>query len=95
MTVNNYIRNIKVFFNWLHQEGELIKNPIEKISQIKTILRQKTGINKEEFEKLLQQFDYTTFHGYRNKMIVLLLQDTGMRIGECLELLVHSIDFKH
>jgi integrase/recombinase XerD len=25
VTINNYIRNIKVFFNWLQQEGELHK----------------------------------------------------------------------
>ncbi|MDQ0874991.1 site-specific recombinase XerD [Paenibacillus sp. V4I3] len=29
ITINNYIRNIKVFFNWLKQEGELLKNPVE------------------------------------------------------------------
>ncbi|MCY9589476.1 integrase [Paenibacillus chitinolyticus] len=95
ITVNNYIRNIKVLFNWLQQEGELVKNPVDNISLIKTVRRQKKGINQDEFNKLLEQFDYTTFHGYRNKIIVLLLQDTGMRIGECLELGVDAIDFKH
>jgi integrase/recombinase XerD len=95
ITVNNYIRNIKVFFNWLQQEGELVKNPVTNVSLIKTVRRQKKGINQDEFNKLLDQFDYTTFHGYRNKIIVLLLQDTGMRIGECLELNVEDIDFQH
>jgi integrase/recombinase XerD len=95
ITINNYIRNIKVFFNWMQQDGELIKNPVEKIELLKTVRRQKKGISQEEFNHLLDQFDYTTFHGYRNKIIVMLLQDTGMRIGECLELIIDSIDFKH
>ncbi|MDQ0975990.1 integrase/recombinase XerD [Neobacillus niacini] len=95
VTINNYIRNIKVFFNWLEQEGELHKNPVTKIEQIKTERRQKVGINQDEFNRLLSQFDYTTFHGYRNKIITMLLQDTGMRITECLALEVESIDFKH
>ncbi|MFD7523851.1 tyrosine-type recombinase/integrase [Paenibacillus chitinolyticus] len=95
ITINNYIRNIKVFFNWLQQEGELVKNPVDKISQIKTVRRQKKGINSEEFNRLLEQFDYTKFHGYRNKIIVLLIQDTGMRIGECLDIVVDAFDFKH
>jgi integrase/recombinase XerD len=95
VTINNYIRNIKVFFNWLQQEGELHKNPVTNISQIKTERRQKEGINQDEFNRLLSQFDYTKFHGYRNKVITMLLQDTGMRITECLALNVESIDFKH
>lgn len=95
VTVNNYIRNIKVFFNWLHTEGEIRKNPVEKLEAIKTERRQKTAISEEEFRALLNQFDYTKFHGYRNKVIVMLLQDTGMRIGECLLLEVDNIDFKH
>lgn len=95
VTINNYVRNIKVFFNWLHQEGELHKNPVTNIEQIKTERRQKAGISKEEFNRLLSQFDYTKFHGYRNKIITMLLQDTGMRIGECLALTIEAIDFKH
>jgi integrase/recombinase XerD len=95
ITVNNYIRNIKVFFNWLHEEGEIFKNPVKNIAQIKTERRQKTGLNREEFNLLISQFDYTKYHGYRNKVITMLLQDTGMRIGECLALFVESIDFKH
>lgn len=95
VTINNYIRNIKVFFNWLEQEGELHKNPVANIKQIKTERRQKAGISQEEFNALLSQFDYTKFHGYRNKVITMILQDTGMRISECLALEIDFIDFKH
>lgn len=62
--------------------------------QIKTVRRQKKGRSQEEFNGLIEKFDYTKFHGYRNKIIVLLLQDTGMGIGECLQLTVDAIDFK-
>ncbi|MGE7601285.1 tyrosine-type recombinase/integrase [Peribacillus sp. NPDC097675] len=95
VTINNYLRNIKVFFNWLHIEGEVRKNPVDSIKQIKTERRQKKEIKEDEFRLLLNQFDYTKFHGYRNKVIVMLLQDTGMRIGECLAIEADHIDFKH
>ena len=95
VTINNYIRNIKVFFNYLHKEGELRKNPVHTIETIKTERKQKTGISEDEFRDLIAQFDYTKFHGYRNKIITMLLQDTGQRIGECLALEVDNIDFKH
>lgn len=95
VTINNYIRNIKVFFNWLHAESEIRKNPVDTIEQIKTERRQKAAISEEEFRDLLKQFDFTKFHGYRNKVVVMLLQDTGMRIGECLAIDSDNIDFKH
>ena len=95
VTINNYLRNIKVFFNYLHKEGELRKNPVDQLEMIKTERRKKTSISEEEFRKLILQFDYTTFHGFRNRAIVLLLQDTGARIGETLMLEVEDIDFKH
>ncbi|RJG24065.1 hypothetical protein DQX05_11565 [Paenibacillus thiaminolyticus] len=47
VTINNYICNIKVFFNWLKGDGELQKNPVDNIKQIKTIRRQKRGIQVE------------------------------------------------
>ncbi|MDN4493354.1 tyrosine-type recombinase/integrase [Ureibacillus aquaedulcis] len=95
ITINNYIRIIKVFFNWLHKEGEIRKNPVENIEKIKTVRRKKVEITEKEFRALLEEFDYTKFHGYRNKIIVMLLQDTGMRISETLALKVDNIDFKH
>lgn len=95
VTINNYIRNIKVFFNWLELEGDIRKNPVDKITQIKTIRKQKRGISEQEFRVLLEQFDYTKYHGYRNKVIVMILQDTGMRISECLNINLDDIDFHH
>ena len=81
-----------MFFNYLHKEGELRKNPVHTIETIKTERKQKTGISEDEFRDLIAQFDYTKFHGYRNKIITMLLQDTGQRIGECLALEVDNID---
>ena len=35
-TINNYIRNLRVFFNWLDVEDVTKKNPMKKIRQLKT-----------------------------------------------------------
>jgi len=95
VTINNYIRNIKVFYNWLYREGEVRRSPVENIEKIKTVRRKKAEITEKEFRALLEEFDYTKFHGYRNKVIVMLLQDTGMRISETLTLEIDNIDFKN
>jgi integrase/recombinase XerD len=34
-TVANYLRNIKVFFNFLHKEREINRNPVKSIENIK------------------------------------------------------------
>lgn len=34
VTINNYIRNMRVFFNWLERDYVLHKNPMKKIRQL-------------------------------------------------------------
>ncbi|GAB7386845.1 hypothetical protein BSNK01_06810 [Bacillaceae bacterium] len=95
-TIANYVRNIKVFFNYLaNVEGELKKNPAEKIERIKVERKVKKTLTPDEIKKVLAQFDTTKFHSYRNWVITRLLLDTGMRISECLSLMPEHIDFEH
>ncbi|MBK5507069.1 tyrosine-type recombinase/integrase [Bacillus sp. TH12] len=94
-TISNYIRNIKVFFNYLYEvEREIRKNPVEAIESIKPHRKKKPLLSKEELQKVMRTFDNTTFHGYRDWLITRLILDTGMRIGECLSLTPDVIDFK-
>ncbi len=94
-TISNYIRNIKVFFNYLYEvEREIRKNPVEAIESIKPNRKKKPLLSKEELQKVMRTFDNTTFHGYRDWLITRLILDTGMRIGECLSLTPDVIDFK-
>ncbi|PEW44112.1 integrase [Bacillus cereus] len=94
-TISNYIRNIKVFFNYLYEvEREIRKNPVEAIESIKPNRKKKPLLSKEELQKVMRTFDNTMFHGYRDWLITRLILDTGMRIGECLSLTPDVIDFK-
>lgn len=95
-TVSNYLRNIKVFFTFLHSvEKEIKTNPTENIANIKPTRKSKPLLSNEELVKVLRQFDITTFHGYRNWVVTRLLLDTGMRISECLSLKPEELDFKN
>ncbi|BFH13206.1 hypothetical protein J6TS7_21860 [Paenibacillus dendritiformis] len=86
-TIANYVRNIKVFFNYLyHAEREIPKNPVDSIDNPKPERKMKKVLTPDEIKRVLKQFDSSTFHGYRNYIITKLLLDTGMRIGECLSL---------
>lgn len=95
-TIANYIRNIKVFFNFLYQvEREIPKNPVENIENPKVERKVKKTLAPDEIKKVINQFERETFHGYRNYVITRILLDTGMRIGECLNLQSENFDFKH
>jgi len=95
-TIANYVRNIKVFFNYLYEvEREIPKNPVESVENPKVQRKVKKILAAEEIKKVLGQFDTAAFHGYRNYTITRLLLDTGIRIGECLSLQPEHFDFKH
>ena len=85
-TVNNYLRNIKVYFNWLHETNIIKKNPMENIRQYKHNRKPKADIKDFEFNNLIKCLDLTKFSEYRDYIILQLLMDTGMRIGETLNL---------
>jgi integrase/recombinase XerD len=94
-TIANYLRNIKVFFNFLYREHEIKTNPVENIENIKPKRKKKKLLERDDIKKVLMAFDITTFHGYRNWLVARLILDTGVRIGECLQLTPEIIDFKH
>ncbi|OMF45542.1 tyrosine-type recombinase/integrase [Paenibacillus amylolyticus] len=95
-TIANYVRNIKVFFNYLYEvEREIPKNPVEKLENPKVERKMKKTLTPDELKRVFGQFETSTFHGYRNHVISRLLLDTGMRIGECLSILPEQVDFQH
>lgn len=79
-TINNYVRNIKVFFNWLTDEDEIEKNPVQKIKLLKGSERIKPILSEQEINSILNSFDRTKFNGYRNYIMTLFFLDTGSRI---------------
>jgi integrase/recombinase XerD len=94
-TIANYIRNIKVFFSYLSNEHIIQINPAKQVENVKPKRKAKALLSKSDLVLVLNSFDKTTFHGYRNWLITRLILDTGMRITECLTLEPHDIDFKH
>jgi len=94
-TINNYVRNIKVFFNWLSDEDEITKNPVDKIKLLRGTERMKLLLNESEINSILNSFDKTKFDGYRNYLMTLFIFDTGCRITECLNIEVQDVDLSN
>ena len=94
-TINNYIRNIKVFYNYLQNEKIIRDNPMSKIKQLKQVQEKKEPLSSEEVRRLFNTFDISTFYGYRDYIITRLLLITGARVGEVLSLEFQDINFNN
>lgn len=91
-TINNYIRNLKVFFNWLDESFVLQKNPMKNVKQFKNKHKPKEFLSDESFRKLITSLDKSYFSEHRDFAMIVLLFDTGMRVGECSRLLISDLD---
>ena len=91
-TINNYLRNLRVFFNWLERNYVIKKNPMKRIRQLKYNRQPKAYLTDDELRKLLNLFDRSYFAEHRDYIMILLMLDSGMRLGECSTLLITDID---
>ncbi|MDN3956221.1 tyrosine-type recombinase/integrase [Sporolactobacillus laevolacticus] len=94
-TIANYLRNIKVFFNYLADQRDINKNPVESIPNIKSHRKMKPLLSENELYMLMRSFDTSTFHGFRNWTITRLILDTGCRVGECLSIMRTDINMQN
>ena len=94
VTINNYMRNINVFFNYLEETRHIKKNPMKRIKQIKVARRPLTFLNDNDFKNLINCLDLAKFSEYRDRVVIMTLLDTGMRVGECLATRIEDVDLK-
>lgn len=92
ITINNYIRNLRVFFNYLERNYIIRKNPMKKIRQLRTNRQPKVYLTDDELRRLLTRFDRSYFSEHRDYMMILLMLNSGMRLGECSTLLVSDLE---
>lgn len=85
-TINNYIRNLKVYFNFMADNYMIKVNPFDKVKFLKSQRKKKAFIKDEEFYKLLKCLDTTKYAEFRDYVVIQLVFDTGMRIGETLSI---------
>ncbi|MGN0521996.1 MAG: tyrosine-type recombinase/integrase [Eubacterium sp.] len=93
-TVNNYLRNIKVFFNFLYDNDYISCNPCKRIKYLKQERKPLYFITDCEFNLILNNMDISKFPEYRDYIIIQLLLDSGMRIGETLQTKTENVNIK-
>ncbi len=91
-TINNYIRNLKVFFTWTVDNKIIKSSPMDKVEFVKHKRKPKDNISDADFTALIKSIDVTKYSEYRDYVIIQLLMDSGMRLGETLSLTIEDID---
>ncbi|WHY68873.1 tyrosine-type recombinase/integrase [Neobacillus sp. SuZ13] len=93
-TVNIRIRTMRAFLRYCFMEN-MIDEPIhEKFKPVKVAEEVIEALSVAEIKSLLNAFDESTFAGYRDKVMVLVLLDTMVRISELLAMKRPNVDFK-
>ena len=74
-TINNYMRNMKVFFNWCMEQELIYKNPMEKVKYMKVERKPLEFVSDADFKRLLGCMDISKFSEYRDSVIMQTLLD--------------------
>jgi len=90
-TAHDYYRALRTFFNWLEREGLVHENPFAHLKPPKTEKKVITALTPEEIARLFQCCLKTPMET-RNKAIVSVLLDTGLRVSELASLAVEDVD---
>ena len=91
-TINNYVRNLKAFFSWLAADRYIQRNPMKRVKFLKAERKAREYLTDAEFKKLVNSMDKSYFSEHRDYTMIMLMIDTGMRLGECSMLRVADID---
>ena len=93
-TVNNRIRALKAFFNWLYQEGFTKRHQMERVKATKVTSKIIEILKDEEICRISQTMDPHTPPGARNTAIFSLMVDTGLRLSEVVSLKSRDVHLK-
>jgi integrase/recombinase XerC len=85
---HSYFRAIRAFCNWSYKEGLVKDNPIDRVDTPIVAKKLLPSITIEQFSLLIEATD-----NLRDKCIVSLLFDSGLRLSEIANIEVSNIDW--
>jgi site-specific recombinase XerD len=91
-TAHLHFSKLRAFFTWCVEGGLLSESPLRGVSMKvpKTLPRVPQD---EHVRRLLQACDPEAFEGRRNRALVAVLADSGLRISEALRLRIEDVNF--
>lgn len=94
-TINIRLRTFRAMCRFWHAEGMTEKNAMATIKNVvDDEAEEVAGLADEEIDRLLSSLDTRQYAEWRDKVLILLLLDTGLRIQEAVSLTVDRVDFR-
>ena len=91
-TSRSYRKNLKAFFNWVIAEGLLEVNPMSHIKPVRMPQKIIKPLSVEDIANMLALCAGNNFLDIRNRAILLLFLDTGLRLNELSSIQKKDID---
>ena len=93
-TRHRRFRETRAFFSWCTRMGYTARNPFAGILNVKVEQKVIQPLTEAEIQALLDVCDPTTEFGCRNRAIILLFLDTGLRYAELHGLTLEDVDWE-
>lgn len=92
-TVHRKLTSLSTYCSYLIKEGQLDSNPVERVLKPKLNKRVPAFVEEGKMDLLLDEYDFGEgFTGTRNRLVLDLLYQTGMRRSELIGLKTGSIN---
>ena len=92
-TVHRKLTSLSSYCNYLIKEGYLDSNPVDRVLKPKLSKRVPAFVEEGKMDLLLEEYDFgEDFTGTRNRLVLDLLYQTGMRRSELIGLNIGSIN---
>lgn len=89
--INGILKTMRAYFTYCMNEDYLRKNPMDKIKFQKEPIPLIVTFNDDEVVRMIKHFNGARFLDIRNKLLMILLFDTGLRNSELCNLKVTDI----
>ncbi|SET43342.1 integrase/recombinase XerD [Oceanobacillus limi] len=95
-TVNIRLRTLKTMCRFWYEEGYAESNAMKTIKPVRTDkVAEVQGLSEPEINRVLNALDERQYAQWRDKTLIYLLLDTGLRINEAVTLTVGQINQRH
>lgn len=94
VSVRTYARAVKVFLRWLYFE-DYIDIDVNKLLLMKATKDVIIPLSDLEVKGLINYYDNSTYLNCRNKTMLMLMLDCGLRLSEVVNLKISDLDLKN
>lgn len=92
-SVNRKLSSLRSFYKFLMKKGEVVKDPLNRVVGPKKVKPLPVFLRESEMDELLDVVDYGDgFAGCRDRLILQMFYETGIRLAELVSLNVSDVD---